>query len=216
MIVPGFASVVIDVDSTLCGIEGIDWLAERRGTEVGRAVTELTDQAMRGEIALDSVYGARLALVKPGASDVAALAEAYRSSVAPGAAEAIERLRTADRRVILVSGGLREAILPVARELGLPDADVHAVPVRFDAAGGYLGYDEASPLARSSGKPEVVSTLGLPHRVLALGDGATDLELRRVADAFAAFTGFVSRTAVVAGADVVVTSFDQLVELVIA
>lgn len=216
MITPGFASVVIDVDSTLCGIEGIDWLAERRGAEVGRAVTQLTDSAMRGEIVLDAVYGKRLALVRPSADDLAALADAYRESIAPGAAQAIRRIRDARTRVVLVSGGLREAIVPVARDLGIPDADVHAVPVLHEASGAFLDYDDRSPLARSGGKPDVVETLELPRRVLAVGDGATDLELRRVTDAFAAFTGFVSRPAVVSAADGAIASFDQLVELVIA
>ena len=57
--------MVLDVDSTLCGIEGIDWLADLRGSDIGAKVTELTDQAMRGRIALDRVYGERLALVRP-------------------------------------------------------------------------------------------------------------------------------------------------------
>ncbi|MDB4886506.1 MAG: hypothetical protein JWN79_1944 [Gemmatimonadetes bacterium] len=212
----GFASVVIDVDSTLCGIEGIDWLAERCGPGVGRAVAAFTDQAMRGEIPLDKVYGARLTLVRPTVADVAALAEAYVASLAPGAAAALHRLRRSGRRVVLVSGGLRDAILPVARHLGLPDGDVHAVDVRRGADGAYLGYDEASPLAQATGKPEVVRSLALPSRILAVGDGATDLAMRPAVDAFAAFTGFVSRPPVVTGADVVVTSFDQLVELVLA
>ena len=58
-----FASVVLDVDSTLCGVEGIDWLAQRRGGDVARRVRELTDRAMNGEIPLDSVYGERLAML---------------------------------------------------------------------------------------------------------------------------------------------------------
>ncbi|MBC7671248.1 MAG: hypothetical protein H7247_02400, partial [Polaromonas sp.] len=57
MTATGFASVILDVDSTLCGIEGIDWLADRRGPAVGAGVTALTDGAMRGEIALDGVEG---------------------------------------------------------------------------------------------------------------------------------------------------------------
>ena len=213
---PGFASVVIDVDSTLCGIEGIDWLAERCGPSVGQAVAAFTDQAMRGEIPLGKVYGARLALVRPTVADVAALAEAYAAALAPGAAEALDRLRRSGRRVVLVSGGLRDAIMPVARQLGMPDADVHAVEVRRDARGVYLGYDEASPLSQATGKPDIVRSLALPSRILAVGDGATDLAMRPAVDAFAAFTGFVARPPVVALADVVVTSFDQLVELVLA
>jgi phosphoglycolate phosphatase-like HAD superfamily hydrolase len=51
--------------------------------------------------------------------------------------------------------------------------------------------------------------------VLAVGDGATDLEIAAVVDAFAAFTGFVRRESVIAQADYVLENFDQLRELVI-
>jgi phosphoserine phosphatase len=211
----GFASVVIDVDSTLCGIEGIDWLSELRGADVGEAVAELTDKAMRGEIALDSVYGARLDLVRPSAHEIAALGAAYTMALAPGAADAVAALRRAGRPVVLVSGGFRDAILPVARSRGIADGDVHAVSLRLDAAGNFSGFDERSPLTTATGKAEVVRSLGLPRRVLAVGDGATDLAIRPVVDAFAAFTGYVRRAPVVAGADVSIDSFAQLLELVL-
>jgi phosphoserine phosphatase len=45
---PRFASVFLDVDSTLCGVEGIDFLAQRRGPDVAARVTEATERAMRG------------------------------------------------------------------------------------------------------------------------------------------------------------------------
>lgn len=212
----GFASVVLDVDSTLCGIEGIDWLAGLRGSDVGAQVAALTDRAMRGRVALDAVYGERLALVQPSRAEVEMLAGLYASALAPGAARVVRRLRDAGRRVVLVSGGVREAIVPVARRLGIPDADVHAVSLRFTADGEYAAYDSDSPLATAVGKRAVVEALALPPRVLAVGDGATDLAIRPVVEAFAAFTGFVRRDAVVQDADVVVASFDQLQDLVLA
>ena len=82
---PRFASVILDVDSTVAGIEGIDWLAERRGADVAARVVAMTDQAMRGELALDAVYGERLALIRPTREEIDALAQAYRAAVAPGA-----------------------------------------------------------------------------------------------------------------------------------
>ena len=212
----GFASVVLDVDSTLCGVEGIDWLAGLRGSDVGSKVTELTNQAMRGRIALDAVYGERLALVQPAQYEVDMLANLYVSSLAPGAARAVRRLRDAGRRVVIVSGGVREAILPMTRKLGIPDTDVQAVSVRFSPGGEYEGFDAASPLATAVGKRTVVEALALPPRVLAVGDGATDLAIRPVVDAFAAYTGFVRREAVVNDADLVVETFDQLTDLVLA
>ena len=212
----GFASVILDVDSTVCGIEGIDWLAQRRGAALGADVVALTDRAMRGEIALDAVYGERLALVRPTRQDVSALADAYAGALAHGAERAVARLRHEGRRVVLVSGGLREAIVPVGYMLGIADADVHAVSVHFDAGGNYAGFDVASPLATATGKRAVAESMGLPMRVLAVGDGATDLAMRPAVDAFAAFTGFVARDPVVRSADFVIDSFDQLVELVLA
>jgi phosphoserine phosphatase len=212
----GFASVVLDVDSTLCGVEGIDWLAERRAGDDGRRVAQLTERAMRGAIPLDSVYGERLAIVSPTREEVRDLGRVYVATLATGAADAVDRLRRADRRVVLVSGGLREAILLLAAQLGVAAADVHAVSVQFEPDGRYAGYDARSPLATGDGKGRIVRSLGLPRRVLAVGDGATDLAMRPDVDTFAAFIGFVRRASVVAAADLTLESFDQLVELALA
>ena len=90
---------------------------------------------------------------------------------------------------------------------------MHAVSIRFDEAGCFAGFDTRSPLVTASGKRSVAASLGLPSRVVAMGDGATDLAMRPAVDAFAAFTGFVRRDSVVRSADFVFESFDQLVEL---
>jgi len=213
--VPRFASVILDVDSTLSGIEGVDWLATLRGPEVAQEVARLTERAMDGAIALDAVYGERLALIRPTADEVARLAGAYAERAAPGAADAVARMRAAGVRIALVSGGLREAIVPFARALGFADADVNAVPIRFGPAGDYAGFDETSPLATQRGKPQFAAQLALPRPTLAVGDGSTDAEMRPAVDAFAAYTGFVRREPVVRGADYVVSSFDELAALVL-
>jgi phosphoserine phosphatase len=210
---PGFASVVLDVDSTLSGVEGIDWLASRRDGGLGAKVASLTERAMRGEIPLASVYGERLKLVNPSRDDVAALAEMYQSMLAPGAAQAVRRLHEAGRRLVVVSGGIREAILPLATSLGIADGEVHAVSLSFTPEGRYASHDAASPLTTSDGKRTVVEQLALPRRVLAVGDGATDLAMKPAVDLFAAYTGFVARAAVVADAGAVVENFDQILEL---
>lgn len=210
-----FRSVVIDVDSTLAGIEGIDWLAARRGPEVSLEVSGLTERAMSGEMPLERVYSLRLGMIAPSRDDVGALSAAYRGAVAQGAAVAIRRMRDAGVSIALVSGGIREAILPLARELGIAASAVHAVSIRFDASGAYAGYDTRSPLATQHGKESIVRELELPRPLLAVGDGATDAAMRGAADAFAAFTFFVSRPAVIAAADLQIHSFARLVEVVL-
>lgn len=213
-----YASVVIDVDSTLCGVEGIDFLAERRGPEVAAQIVALTDKAMKGEILLEEIYGRRLTTIRPTRADIAALAAEYERTLAPGAADAIGAMRTAGARLALVSGGIREAIAPVARTLGFDAADLHAVSLRFDDAGNYLDFDRSSPLTTQPGKPVLVRGLiedgRLPRPVLAVGDGATDAKLVGVVNQFLAYTGFARRANVVTVANGEVTSFPELARIV--
>jgi phosphoserine phosphatase len=210
---PHFASVVLDVDSTLSGIEGIDWLASLRGPEMASRIALLTDRAMRGDITLDSVYGERLRMIAPTRGEIDALGRQYVAAVAPGAADAIARLRKAGVAIALVSGGLREAIVPLARSVGA-DA-LSAVSIHFDAEGNYAGFDDRSPLATQQGKAQVVRELALGAPVLGVGDGATDLAMMPVVDAFGAYVGFVRRGPVVRGADYTIESFAQLEALVL-
>ncbi|MGI8618470.1 MAG: HAD-IB family phosphatase [Gemmatimonadaceae bacterium] len=211
-----FSSVILDVDSTLSGIEGIDWIAARRNPEVARQVARLTAEAMSGRRTLNEVYGARLGAVKPTAADLADLAEAYWDNAAPGAADAIGRMLAAGVRLDVVTSGFHDAIAPFAARLGLPKGCVHAVRVSFDSRGNYSAFDAAAPLVVQGGKRIVAEALRLKRPVLAVGDGVTDAEIRPVADAFAAYTGFVRRDSVVAIADFTVGSFAEVERLVLA
>jgi phosphoserine phosphatase len=206
-----YASVILDADSTIAGIEGVDWLAARRGPDVQRAVENLTTRAMNGELALEDVYGDRLRVIGATASDLVALAEAYQSALAPGAADAVAALHAAGIVVHVISGGLRPALLPMTRSLGIADACVHAVDPVADEA-GRLTAAAPTPLTTQSGKRDVVRALALPRPVLAVGDGATDLAMAAAVDTFAAYIGFVRRDAVVAGASLVLDSFAALVD----
>lgn len=220
MTAPLYGTVSLDVDSTLAGVEGIDWLAARRGATVAAEVHALTERAMLGEVSLDSVYGLRLAMVRPSRADIEALGGAYLHALAPGAADCVRALREVGVRVIIVSGGVRQALLPLGDRLGVSPEDVFGVPLVFTSDGEYAGFDEMSPLARAGGKRVLLERLAgdLPRPLLHVGDGATDLEVvaEPVGGEFhlAAFTGFAHRSAVVAGAQHVVRDFAELQELV--
>lgn len=205
---------MLDVDSTLSGIEGIDWLAARCGKDVAGRVALQTERAMTGELALEAVYGQRLEAVRPHARDIEALGGAYVENVAAGARDAVHAWLAAGIRIVMVSGGIKAALLPLAAHLGLDAGAVNAVDVFHRADGSYSGYDVTSPLSVATGKRDVVAALGLPSPVLAVGDGSTDLEMKEVVERFAAFTGFVTRGNVIANADLVVATFAELQEIV--
>jgi len=50
-----FNSIILDVDSTLSNVEGIDWLAAQRGAEIEAWSAGLTERAMRGDLPIEAV-----------------------------------------------------------------------------------------------------------------------------------------------------------------
>ena len=195
---PPYGTVAFDCDSTLSAMEGIEELA-RDNTEV----KELTRAAMEGQIALEEVFGRRLALVRPTRADVERIGRLYVERLVPGVAALVAALQALEKEVHVVSGGLLPAVRHVAEALAIPAARVHAVELSFDAAGGYAGFDARSPLARTGGKIEVLRGLTRAGVPLAfVGDGATDLEAAPVCARFIAFGGVERRAQVLAAARV--------------
>lgn len=210
-----YNSVVFDVDSTLSGIEGIDWLAALRGPEMLRWSASLTERAMKGELPIEAIYSERMKAVKPSAREIEALGDEYVQRLAPGARETLAELHGSGIDLLMVSGGLREAIIPLARELGVSEDSLYAVSVFFDETGEYAGFDDDSLLTRQQGKRITVEGLGLKTPILAVGDGMTDSEMKPVVTNFAAYTGFTRRQPVIERADFVVESFAEIRNLIL-
>ena len=108
---PKFRTVLIDCDSTLSAIEGIDELAVHHRADVER----LTDDAMRGRIPLEQVYGRRLELVQPTRAALDALGRQYIARLVPDARETVAALQAAGVDVRIISGGLLPAVLAAPR-----------------------------------------------------------------------------------------------------
>lgn len=207
-----YGCVVFDVDSTLSAIEGIDWLAARRDEAVATEIRVMTERAMAGLVPLEEVYAFRLDRIRPTRSEIAELAQAYIDAVQPGARDLCEELDAAGCSVILLSGGIRQAILPLARHLRVAADDVHAVEISFGTDGVCDGLRGPQALATQHGKPAVLHGMReeLERPIVMIGDGSTDAAARGVADAFIAFTGVTRRANVVAVADAEASDFGAL------
>lgn len=199
---PRYATVVFDCDSTLSTIEGIEELTAAHRAEI----VALTEEAMRGAVPLEEVYGRRLALARPSHEDVRRLGRRYIETIVPDAREVVDALQGEGIEVRIVSGGLLPAVRMLARQLGIPDDAVAAVDIRYDEDGEYVDFDAGSPLAYAGGKRVILERWapGLGRPLMLVGDGATDLEARPVVDLFVAFAGVVERAPVVQAADVVI------------
>ena len=196
-----FDVICFDCDSTLSRVEGIDELARRNG--LFEEVAALTNAAMNGEMPLEAVYGQRLELIRPDQAAIDWLADLYIAEMVEGVAETIKILQENGKQIHIISGGLRQAILPLASLLGIAEENVHAVDVIFDDQGDYQDFVRQSPLAVSGGKARVCRRLRMRYSSLAMvGDGKTDLEAKLAGAYMIGFGGVVKRSVVQEQADI--------------
>lgn len=186
-----FQTIIFDVDSTLCTIEGIDELAKLNN--VADKVLPLTQQAMGGDLTFDQVFSKRLGLIKPTKNNVDSLGSLYCQNLAPFVSQVISRLHFRKKEIYLVSGGYKEALWPLADLLGIQKKNVYANVLIFDTKGNYAGFDQANPLCRANGKREIISTLKAKKKVILVGDGMSDVEAKDAVDLFVGFGGVVTR-----------------------
>ncbi len=202
-----FDIICFDCDSTLSTIEGIDELAKRAGC--GEEMARLTDLAMNGEVALESVYAQRLDLIKPNKAAIEWLADLYIEKMVTGVEQVFKSLQAEGRQIHIISGGLKAAILPLAKKLNIGAECVHAVEVLFDEQGEYAEFNQQSPLARNGGKAEICKKLN-PEllRIAMIGDGNTDMEAKQAGAFCIGFGGVVSREQVKSQADIFIEEAD--------
>jgi len=190
-----FDVICFDCDSTLSKIEGIDELARRVG--LAEEMSKLTDLAMNGIVPLEAIYEKRLSLIQPNQNSIDWLADLYIVEIVEGVKQVFEALLAQDKTVHIISGGLRQAILPLASFLGLPESHVHAVDIYFNEDGSYSSYDLNSPLARTGGKAEICrELLKAQDSLVMVGDGNTDMEAKEAGAYVLGFGGVVDRAIV--------------------
>ncbi len=206
---------IFDCDSTLSSIEGIDELGRLKGEATFAAVEQMTNDAMDGKIAMESIFARRLDLIQPSTAEIEKVGALYIETVEPTALETFAELRAQGWSIIIISGGFKQAIEPFANFLGIER--VEAVPLEFDEEGNYSGYQEDYPTARSGGKPELIRSIKQtlsPEKVVMVGDGSSDLETMPEVDLFIGYGRYTERQKVKEGAEAYVYALSDILSLI--
>ncbi|MNX50172.1 D-3-phosphoglycerate dehydrogenase [compost metagenome] len=209
---------IFDFDSTLVRIETLEALADIALSDAPDAaakkaeIASLTDQAMSGQLDFGTALRRRLELLALTRSHVEALADRILDEASASIRRNVDFFERHAERVYILSGGFREVIAPLAARLGIAAEHVLCNDLIYDAEGRVTGVDDANPLSRDNGKPEVIKALNLTGPVVMVGDGWTDAEVKLAgaADRFYAFTEVVSRQKVIEVADATAASLDEV------
>jgi phosphoserine phosphatase len=177
--------VVLDADSTLIENEVIELLADAAGSLT--QVAEVTDRAMRGEIDFADSLRERVATLAGLSTDVFAEVGALIRPT-PGVHDLVAGLHAGGSRIGVVSGGFHELLDPLAEKLGLD----HWRANRLEVADGRLTGGLVGPIIDATAKATALTEWAAADGVdlcstVAVGDGANDLTMMRVAGLGVAF-----------------------------
>lgn len=164
-----------DFDSTLIDGETIDILGAAAGT--GAEIAAITETAMRGELDFFEALTSRVLLLK-GLKYERVLELCHSLPLMPGAPEAIRDLKQKGYRVVIFSGGFREATRHHAEVLGA-DADfANFLHVKDGALSGLVGGEMMTSDAKGQMLARLQNLLNISkENTVAVGDGANDLSL---------------------------------------
>ncbi len=172
--------LVADMDSTIIGQECIDEMADVFGLK--QRISAITERAMRGELEFEAALKERLGLLAGLSEDELQGVYDSRIKLMPGARTLIATMKTHGARTALVSGGFTFFTSRVAKVVGFDEH--HSNTLEF-AAGKLTGHVVGPILGREAKRAtlERLTTEGKLDSAgtLAVGDGANDLDMIRIA-----------------------------------
>jgi phosphoserine phosphatase len=172
--------LIADMDSTMIDQECIDELADVIG--IKSHVAAITARAMNGEIAFEPALRERVALLKGLRTEIIAQVIAERISLASGGRELVATMNAAGAWTILVSGGFDIFTAKVAAMLGFREQQANRLLVEAEALTGMVAEPILGRAAKAEALRAVSARLGIgPADVVAVGDGANDLDMIRLA-----------------------------------
>jgi len=177
--------VVMDVDSTLIENEVINLLADEAG--VGEKVAAITGAALRGEIDFEGSLRERVALLA-GLDEAALKRAAQRITVTPGARTFIRTLRRMGMKTAIVSAGFTRFANALAADLDIDYSLSNTLDVADGVLTGKLAGEFVDGPRKASFLREIAAREGIvTSQVVAVGDGANDLDMLAAAGLGIAF-----------------------------
>lgn len=165
-----------DMDSTMIGQECIDELADFVGLKSD--VSEITERAMRGELAFEPALRDRVALLKGLPISVVDEIIASRITLTPGGRELVRTMRANGAYTALVSGGFTVFTSRIGTMIGFHEDRSNWL----DVADGKLTGTVREPILGKEAK--LASLIALRDKAglrgtqtMAVGDGANDLAM---------------------------------------
>lgn len=185
---------VIDFDSTFITLEGLDELARislDNSPEKIKEIERITREGMIGKIGFRQSLESRIKRLGADKKDIDTTVKILKKHITPSILRNKKFFKQNAKNIYIISGGFEELILPVVEAFGIPKDHILANKFIFNASGKVTGFDKSRRTSEAQGKAAAVKDLGLNGEVIIVGDGFTDLEIKRV-NQFSVFSSQLS------------------------
>ena len=212
-------SLIIDFDSTFITVETLDELAQ---ISIGddqdsiQSIEQITSKAMTGEVDFCDALLKRIKILSSTKNHIEQLVKKVAlDKISPSFIMNRDFIDKHKKNIYIVSGGFREVITPIVTLFGILEENIFANSFIYENE-NIVGYCNDEIMSSKAGKVDAVRELLLSGRIIAIGDGYTDYQIKEAGEAtdFIAYTESITRENVVAKADSVASSFDEVINYI--
>ena len=172
--------MVSDMDSTLISVETIDEVAKEVGLE--DEISLITEEAMQGHLDFTESFIKRLQILKD--TNISNFESVYckKIKLSSGAQDLINYFKSNQIKTAVVSGGLKFFAEKLQSRLGIDNCRANDVEIINQSITGNIIGDVIDAKAKAQYIGELCDHYNLENnQVIAMGDGANDIEMMKVA-----------------------------------
>lgn len=213
--------IIIDFDSTFITEESLDELAKYKlrdqpdSQTMLNKIKSLTNAGMNGDIPFKQSLDERMEVLNLNRSDINSVSKILSECVTPSFTKNKSFFIENNNKIIILSGGFKELIVPIVDDFGISSSNVFANDFIYNSSEQITGINQDNIMSKNGGKVKQSKLLSIHGTVHVIGDGYTDYEIKLDGPAthFFAFTENVERKNICELADLTLSNFDDYINI---
>jgi D-3-phosphoglycerate dehydrogenase len=214
---PDDLKLIFDFDSTFIKLETLEVIAQiyLKGNpdskQIQSEIQRITDMGMDGQISFKQSLESRMKLLKMNKDNINEAIEIINQNISDSFVKNKQFFMENSNNIYILSGGFTPIIAPVVLNYGISNENILANELILDNE-NVVGIESTLGLLEPKGKPTAIKNKNIHGKIIMIGDGYTDLEVKLAgaAEKFIAYCENIKRDSILKQADLIAYSLDDI------